>query len=150
MSHPSSSQATSEKAFRFIDLKPRPDPLQDLRPLYQFVDDGEKMLSELHAELLSVKPIPLGEQTLRSFAGRFAALSRGADVWGFDNIYRIAFKVQMLLVDLSSGVRPWDAGVARGLENVVEVLARLLSECEKEYRQRIEVAILLESLSEPA
>jgi len=150
MSHPSSSQTASQNSIRLVDFKPRPDPQLDLRALYQFVDDGEKVLSELHVELASVTQIPLGEQTLRSLAGRFATLSRGADEWGFDNIYRIAFKVQMLLLHLSSGARQWDSDVARALEDVVEVMARLLSECEREYRQRINVANLLESLSEPA
>ncbi len=122
----------------------------DLSSLSKFVSAGETSLADLRAEISRLKEQTFQPGVLRDLAGRFGRLSHDADVWSFDQLYRLGFQVQVSLLDLASSGLNSRQGFVQVLEEVTSVISSLLSECEKDYRHRIQVFQLLESISQPA
>jgi len=133
-----------------IGFKPLPPVQLDLSSLTNFVAAGERALAELRLEISCLKAGTYHSGILRDLAGRFGRLSRDADVWNFDHLYRIGFQVQLSLLYLASSRSQSRQELIQVLEEATQVISSLLTECEKDYRQRIQVSHLLVSLSQTA
>jgi hypothetical protein len=133
-----------------IGFKPLPPVQLDLSSLNNFVAAGERALAELRIEISYLKTETYNSGVLRDLAGRFGRLSRDADIWSFDHLYRIGFQVQLSLLYLASNGSQARQELIQVLEEAAEVIASLLSECEKDYRHRLKVSHLLVSLSQTA
>ena len=143
--HPSQSHTFHDSRLP-ANLGPHTESSRDLKSIHDFVDASEKTVTQFCIEVSQLKLRLMDDQTLFGLAERFGELSRGADDWGFEALYWIGFNLQTLLLDLASGVRSWDQGVLHILEEAEKVLSLLLSECERDYQRRIQVAGLIQSL----
>lgn len=118
-----------------------------LRALYEFLDGCRLVLDAIRADLSLFDPQSGNLEPLRRAARRLGGFSLEADSWGFDTIYEIASRLQILLME--SGGRP-GGGFWNSVRAALDLLSRLLDQCESDYRRRLEVADMLECLDQAA
>ena len=131
------------------EAAPQPELKPDLCSLSGFVHQAENTLQELRREV-RFRLQAEDSQPLHDLAKRFGTIAKGAEIWGFESLYRVSFELQSLIMELAFGTRQWTPSVICVLEEVLDLIPALLSECEKDYHHRVRVAYLLDSLSLPA
>ena len=118
-----------------------------LRALYEYIDGCRAALDAIRADLSLFDPRSGNLEPLRRAARRLGNLSLEADGWGFDSVYELASRLQILLMEYGwrPGVDFW--GPVGG---ALDMLSILLDQCEGDYRRRLEVADLLDCLDQAA
>lgn len=116
-----------------------------LRALYECIDGGRADLDAIRADLSLFDPQTGNLEPLRRAARRLGGFSLEADSWGFDSLYDVASRLQILLMEF--GGRP-GVGFWNSVKGALDMMARILDQCESDYRLRLEVADMLERLDE--
>jgi len=117
-----------------------------LRSLHDYVDGCRATLDEIHADLSFFESHSGDPECLRRSAERLKTFCLDADSWGFDALYEIAWRLQILMLDSGSRTKGgdyWDL-LHRGLA----ILSSLLEQCESDFRRRLAVADMLENLDQ--
>ena len=117
-----------------------------LRELYQYVEVCRTILGEIQTELSLFESGPENSAPLQRASELLESFCIEADSWGFNSLYEIGLGLQMLLI--SSGTRAqsdvyWDT-LNRGLA----LLSALLEQCETDFRWRLAIADMLDSISQ--
>ena len=115
-----------------------------LRELYEYVENGRRILSEINEDLEHFESHPEDEAHLHEASGRLEKFCLEADSWGFSALYQIGMGVQVLLLDFGNRIQNnvfWNT-MSRGLA----MLSVLLEQCENDYRWRLAVAETLDSI----
>jgi hypothetical protein len=117
-----------------------------LRSLYEYLDSSRAILDQIQGDVSFFESHPSAPECLQRAAGRLKGFCMDANSWGFDALYEIASRLQMLLMRCGSQLR-WDNHrnvLYRGLA----MLSSLLGQCESEFRRRLAVADMLETLDQ--
>ncbi len=114
-----------------------------LRALYEFIDAGRASLDGINADLSLHSG---ASECLRRSAERLKTLCIDADSWGFDALYEIAWRLQMLLLDCSRRPRGDDSRDV--IQRAMGLLSSLLEQCESDFRRRLAVAEVLENMDQ--
>jgi len=119
-----------------------------LKELYQYVDICRTILGDVRASLSlyetgseDTSPLQRASELLESFCFE-------ADSWGFNSLYEIGLGLQMLLINPGPRVQTeafWHT-INRGLG----LLSALLEQCEADFRWRLAIADMLDSINQVA
>jgi|WetSurMetagenome_2_1015567.scaffolds.fasta_scaffold78490_1 hypothetical protein len=122
------------------------EQLEKLR-LREYMDKGEKILSDCRADLAPAGSNAVGSGRLKPIADKLGSFCLDSDSWGFDEIYQIVAQLQRVALEILQGLRAWDARTAQLTASGLDLLQRLLRECERDYDRRIAVANYLQSFA---
>ena len=117
-----------------------------LRELYQYIDTSRMILGEIQAEVARSESNPGDFSSIKRASEMLENFSFEADSWGFDSLYEVGSGLQILLIKSSGRVRNnsfWEI-VGRGLG----LLSALLEQCETDFRWRLAIADMLESINQ--
>jgi len=117
-----------------------------LRELYEYVEIGRIILGQIQADLSLLKSNPEDSANVQKASERLESFCIEADSWGFNSLYEVGLGIQMLLFNSGSQVRNdtfWDT-LNRGLA----MLSALLEQCEIDFRWRLAIADVLDSISQ--
>ena len=123
-----------------------------LRSLHQYIDDCRIALSEIRADL-SLDGFTAEGAVNRPFgfqraSERLGKLCMETDNWGFDALYEVALRLQMLLMNGSGRIRSGE--FCEILHRGLTLLSALLDECERDFCFRLAASDLFDSLDEAA
>jgi len=117
-----------------------------LRELYAYLDRCRAVLDGMGKDLSLIESDPGNLDIRRRCTERMKDFCVDADAWGFDALYEIAWRLQMVLLNARGGP---DSGVYRdALRRSLGMLSSLLDQCESDFRRRLAVADMLESLDQ--
>jgi hypothetical protein len=117
-----------------------------LRALYEYLDGCKATLNQIDADVSLYESHPGAPEFLQRAAGRLKGFCMDAESWGFDALYEIALRLQTLLLRSSSAL-VWDNHrylLYKGLA----MLSSLLGQCEHDFRRKLAVADMLETLDQ--
>ncbi len=119
-----------------------------LKELYQYVDICRTILGEIRADLSLYETSPEDASQLQRASELLESFCFEADSWGFNSIYEVGLGLQMLLIHPGDRVQTdafWDT-INRGLD----LLSALLEQCETDFRWRLAIADMLDSINQVA
>ncbi len=119
-----------------------------LKELYQYVDICRTILGEIQADLSLYETNPEDASPLHRAAELLESFCFEADSWGFNSLYEVGLGLQMLLINPGNRVYSdafWDT-IDRGLA----LLSALLEQCEADFRWRLAIADMLDSINQVA
>jgi hypothetical protein len=119
-----------------------------LDSLCDFVRVSEGTLREVRSTVALLRGNVAGNEAVRQIAVRLGQFCVDADGWGFDNLLEIASIMQMLALDLYSGMRTWSEPVAQAVERGMCLLSSLVCDREITCRHELEISGVLNELSQ--
>jgi hypothetical protein len=139
---------TSETIHRGVPVQPGQilsiDSQLQIRELYEFIDASRAALNDIRRDL-SVLPSTSGHSCdLQKISAQLGHFCTEADSWGFDALYQVGLRLQMALLNCSSRLREdilWST-----LDRPLAMLSTLLEQCESDFRWRLAIADMLDSL----
>jgi len=118
-----------------------------LRALYANIDECDEIIRHVRADIAFMDNGDVAHQILRSIIERLGKLSLFADCWHFEELYWAAFQMQQRLLELEAVAQIPRTCSEKTLDNGMEMLARILHECENNYRLRLSMADVLEDIA---
>ncbi len=118
------------------------------RSLLQYVESGQATLEEIRVDFSISQSNPEDLSRLQIAAKKLAGFCADTDDWGFETLYKVAFGLQVLLINSFYRVHNdvyWEI-----LRQGLAMLSALLNQCESEYHQRLAVDDMLESFNKAA
>jgi len=118
------------------------------RSLLQYIEGGKTTLDDIRDDFYMSQSNPGDPSILHKAAKKLAGFCSDTDGWGFEKLYKVAFGLQILLVDSLNRAHNdcfWEA-LGQGLA----MLSDLLNQCESDYRQRLTLAGMLDHFQEAA
>jgi hypothetical protein len=119
-----------------------------LRELYQYLDICRTILGEIRADLSLVETNPEDTSPLQRASELLEGFCFEADSWGFNSLYEIGLGLQMMLINL--GGRIITDGFWNTLNRGIALLSALLDQCETDFRWRLAIADMLDSINQVA
>jgi len=119
-----------------------------LKELYRYIDICRTLLSEIRINLSLYESNPEDASPLQRASELLESFCFEADSWGFNSLYEIGLGLQMLLISPGKRLKSevlWDT-VSRGLD----LLSVLLQQCETDFRWRLAIADMLDSINQVA
>ena len=117
------------------------------RALYQYLDEGDSILSNYRTELTQLSHNPADTGRLKPIADRLGKFCLDSDSWDFEDIYLVVQQLQHLALEMIQSVRIWNPKTARMVTGGLDLLQNLLHECERDYDRRIAVANYLQDFA---
>ena len=117
-----------------------------LRELFEYMEASRAVLNEIQTDLSFFESNPQDFSTLQKASERLGKFCIEADSWGFNSLYEIGLGLQILLFNSSGHVQShdfWDT-LNRGLV----MLSALLEQCETDFRWRLAIADMLDSINQ--
>jgi hypothetical protein len=117
-----------------------------LRELYEYVEISRAILVGIQTDLSLAKSNSEDPTHLQRASERLESFCIEADSWGFNSLYEIGLGLQMLLINSGNQVQSdafWDT-ISRGLA----MLSALLDQCEMDFRWRLAIADMLDSINQ--
>jgi len=106
------------------DLLLNPDSQLRLHELYRFLSRWRAQLDEIRADLSLVNSTAGSSDIPRRCAEKMKAFCLDMEAWRFDDLYKVAWRIQMLLIDLIDRVS--DADCRKALHSSLNLLSHLL------------------------
>jgi hypothetical protein len=149
---PSRPSATPAPPFKIVveALSPSrtpPDENSTKRGLYEYLNEGEAILSDYRAELAQLNRNPDGPGGWKRITARLGRFCLDSDSWGFEDMYQVVGQLQYTALELIQGLRAWDARTAGIVTCGLDLLQNLLHECERDYDRRLAVAGYLQGFA---
>lgn len=119
-----------------------------LRALYEYVEASRTALNDIRMDLSLLESNPVCYEHLKGASERFGSFCIEAASWGFDSLYEISLGMQTLLID--SGDRVQSDDFWKALHRGLTMLSALLDQCEGDFRQRLAISDLLDSINHAA
>jgi hypothetical protein len=117
-----------------------------LRELFVFIDASRAALNDIRRDL-SFIPATSGDScNLQKISAHLGHFSTEADNWGFDALYQVGSRLQVALLNCSDRLQEdilWNT-----LNRALAMLSALLEECENDFRWRLAIADMLDSLDQ--
>jgi hypothetical protein len=117
------------------------------RALYQYLDEGDAILSNYRTELAQLSHNPADTGRLKQIADKLGRFCLDSDSWGFEDIYQVGQQLQHMALEMLHGLRTWDAKTTRLTAGGLDLLQNLLHECERDYDRQIAVANYLQNFA---
>ena len=117
-----------------------------LRELYEYLEISRAILVEIQTDLSLLESNPEDPANLQRASERLESFCIEADSWGFNSLYEIGLGLQMLLINSGNHIQSdavWDT-LNRGLA----MLSALLEQCEEDFRWRLAIADMLDSINQ--
>ncbi|MBN1567554.1 MAG: hypothetical protein JXA73_06885 [Acidobacteria bacterium] len=117
-----------------------------LRELYNYIEVYQAVLREIKTDLFLFESNSENVASLQRASEMLEEFCIEADSWGFNSLYEIGLSLQMLLINSQNRIQNgvfWDT-LKRGLA----MLSDLLEQCEIDFRWRLAVADMLDSLNQ--
>ena len=115
-----------------------------LRELFEFIDTSRMALSDIRKDL-SFLPSTSGDScSLQNIPARLGHFCTEADNWGFEALYQVGLRLQMALLNCSG--RFHEDVLWNMLNRALAMLSTLLGQCESDFRQRLAIADMIDSL----
>jgi hypothetical protein len=117
-----------------------------LRELYEYLEISRAILVEIQTDLSLLESNPEDPVNLQRASERLESFCIEADSWGFNSLYEIGLGLQMLLINSGNHIQSdavWDT-LNRGLA----MLSALLEQCEEDFRWRLAIADMLDSINQ--
>jgi hypothetical protein len=116
-----------------------------LRELYEFIEASRTTLDDIRRDL-AFFPAASGDSfNLPKISARLGHFCTEADRWGFDALYQVGLRLQMTLLNCRGRLQEdilWNT-----LNRALAMLSTLVEQCESDFRWRLAIADLLDSLS---
>jgi hypothetical protein len=117
-----------------------------LRELFEFIDTSRAALNDIRRDL-SFFPSPSKDScNLQKISVQLGHFCTEADNWGFDALYQVGLRLQMALLNCSGRLHEdilWNT-----LNRALAMLLTLLDQCESDFRWRLAIADMLDSLDQ--
>ncbi len=125
------------------------DPLKRdvLKSLHYYTYSSAKVICKLRGFLNRLQSNPQDKASMSSFSQELGGLAQNAQVWGFEDISRLAGRLNQILDDLENGTQALDVRVGMLVSEGLDMLALLVANCEEEFRRRNSIVKLLDSLA---
>jgi hypothetical protein len=135
-----------DKQNTFLQLGLAPHTIDPrLQLLHKYLENCQVTLNAIRTDFNVSQSNPENPTSLQQAAQRLAELCTDTDGWGFDMIYRVAFNLQVLLID--SLTRIHDDPFWKTLDKGLELLTILINQCEVDFHQRLVANDVLDSTS---
>jgi hypothetical protein len=118
---------------------------QRLRSLFEYMDNSQKLLSEIQTLLLFSGSRAEISVNMKRASDKLGAFCREADGWEFDDLSNVAKGLQVLLLKTSG--RPRTGEFWEALHRGLTVLSALLTQCERDFCWKLATADTLDCLN---
>ena len=115
-----------------------------LRELYEFIDTSRAALNDIRRVLSFFPSTSEDSRTLQKISAQLGHFCTEADSWGFDALYQVGFRLQTALLNCSGRLHEdilWNT-----LNRALAMLITLLEQCEGDFRWRLAIADMHDSL----
>jgi hypothetical protein len=117
-----------------------------LRAFHGYINECDEIIRRIRAEIAFMNSGDVDLAVLRSIMEKLEKLCFQADCWHFEELYWAAFQMKERLLELESPAQTPCRCSEKTLDNGMEMLARILHECENNYRLRLTMADILEGI----
>ena len=117
-----------------------------LRELFEFIDTSRAVLNDIRRDLSLFPSISGDSCNLQTISVQLGHFCTEADNWGFDALYQVGSRLQVALLNCSGRLQEdilWNT-----LNRALAMLSALLEECESDFRWRLAIADMLDSLDQ--
>ena len=118
-----------------------------IKSLHHYTYSSARVICKLRSFLNRLQSNPEDNAIISRFSQELAGLAQNADAWGFEDISRLAGRLNQVLIDLENGTQALDARVRNLCSEGLDMLALLVSNCEEEFQRRNSIVKLLASLA---
>jgi hypothetical protein len=114
--------------------------------LAPFLKAYEETVCQIRCMITPAGEVIADPSQLLPLAEQLGKLCQQSDSWSFEDLHKLAWAMQLLVLDLVAGFRRPAQAVAQVLRDALALTLNRLSECETRYRQRLALDDMISAL----